>query len=131
MPIEKHNIEILYPELSYTLTGLCFRVQDKLGRFAKEKQYSDLLETELHEHAIPYTREFTVQNTGNRVDFIIDDKVVVEVKAKPFITKDEYYQTKRYLEILNLRLGLLINFQSKYIKPQRVLRAIKSFESHS
>lgn len=128
MPIEKNNIEILYPELSYTLTGLCFRVQDKLGRFAKEKQYSDLLETELLEHAIPYAREFTVQNTGNRVDFIIDDKIVVEVKAKPFTTKDEYYQTRRYLEILDLRLGLLINFQSKYLKPQRVLRAIKSFE---
>lgn len=77
MPIEKNNIEILYPELSYTLTGLCFRVQDKLGRFAKEKQYSDLLETELREHAIRYIREFTVQNTGNRVDFIIDDKIVV------------------------------------------------------
>ncbi len=131
MPIQKTDIEILYPELSYIITGLCFRVQDKLGRFAKEKQFSDMLEVELKGTNIPFVREFTVEGTSNRVDFIIDSKILIEVKAKPFVSKEEYYQTKRYLDILDLRLGLLINFQSKYIKPQRIIRSTNTFVSSS
>jgi len=36
--------KVIYPELSYKLTGVCFKVQDELGRFAKEKQYCERLE---------------------------------------------------------------------------------------
>ena len=37
-------IQILFPKLSYRITGLCFKVQNKLGRFCREKQYADFLE---------------------------------------------------------------------------------------
>lgn len=119
--IAKPGVEILYAELSYKITGLCFQVQKDLGRFAKEKQYCDRLEIRFREESINYKREFTIIGTGNRVDFIVEDGVVLEIKAVPFISKDEYYQTQRYLKILDLKLGLLINFQSKYLKPQRVI----------
>ncbi len=120
--ITKPGIKILYPELSYTITGLCFEVQNTLGRFAREKQYCDALESKLKDKGINYVREYTVINTGNRLDFIVDGTIILEIKALPFIGKDEYYQTKRYLDILNLELALLINFRDKYLKPQRVLR---------
>lgn len=119
--IVKPDVEILYPELSYKITGLCFQVQEELGRFAKEKQFCDRLELKFKENGISYRREAVLVGTGNRVDFIADDKILLEIKAKPFIAKEEYYQTQRYLKILNLRLGLLINFQSKFLKPQRVI----------
>ena len=115
------RVEILYPELSYQITGLCFKVQAELGRFAKEKQYCDRLELKLAEGNYRYVREFVISGTGNRVDFIVDDIILLEIKAIPFVGKDEYYQVQRYLQVLNLKLGMLINFQSKFLKPQRVI----------
>ena len=119
--IHKPELKILYPELSYQITGICFEVQNRLGRFAREKQYCDLLE-ELFEHSsISFKREFTINGTGNRIDFLIADVIIVEVKVIPFILKREFDQARRYLDITNLELALLVNFREKYLKPQRVL----------
>lgn len=124
--ILKTNVEILFPELSYEISGVCFSVQNKLGRFCREKQYADEFERLLIEKGLSYKREFPVkvngQNSGNIVDFIIEEKIIVELKAKRFLTKDDYYQTKRYLASLNLNLGLIVNFRDSYIKPKRILR---------
>ncbi|MFA5990782.1 MAG: GxxExxY protein [Candidatus Doudnabacteria bacterium] len=113
--------DILYPELSYKVTGLCLEVKKELGRFAKEKQYSDRLEQKFKDNVIKYSREFSVEGTGNRVDFIVEDIILLEIKARPFINKEDYFQTQRYLKILNLKLGLLINFQNIYLKAQRII----------
>lgn len=113
--------DILYPELSYKITGLCLEVKKELGRFAKEKQFCDRLEVKLKENGIAYHREFTVSGTGNRADFIIEDLILLEIKTKPFINKEDYFQVQRYLKILNLKLGMIINFQSIYLKPQRII----------
>lgn len=119
--IHKPELKILYPELSYQITGICFEVQNKLGRFAREKQYCDLLEELFKYNSLSYKREFTVQGTGNRVDFLVADVIIVEVKVIPFILRGEFDQARRYLDITNLELALLVNFREKYLKPQRVL----------
>lgn len=49
--------DIVNPELSYKLTGLCLKVQNKLGRFGTEKQYTDALESLLKENGFIYKRE--------------------------------------------------------------------------
>lgn len=116
--------KLLYPELSYELTGIAFYVQNKLGRFAKEKQYGNLYESKLLENKIPYNREYTVSETGNRVDFIIKDLILLEFKAVPFLKSEDFAQVQRYLTILDLELGLLINFSQKILKPQRVLKLL-------
>lgn len=113
--------DIIYPELSYKITGICLEVKKELGRFGREKQFCDRLEQKFIENQMRYAREFTVSGTGNRVDFIVEDLILLEIKAKPFIEKQDYFQTQRYLKILNLKLGLIINFQSVYLKPQRVI----------
>lgn len=113
--------DILYPELSYKITGLCLQVKKELGRFAKEKQYCDSLEEKLKENKIKHTREFTIKGTGNRIDFIIDDCILLEIKARPYVTKEDYFQTQRYLHVLKLKLGMIVNFQAVYVKPYRVI----------
>ena len=113
--------DILYPDLSYKITGLCLEVKKELGRFAKEKQFCDRLEQKFIENEMGYAREFVAVGTGNRVDFIVEDLVLLEIKTKPFIDKKDYFQIQRYLKILNLKLGLIVNFQSIYLKPQRVI----------
>lgn len=113
--------KLLLPELSYKITGLCFKVHSKLGRFCREKQYADELENIFRENDISHKREIEINKQGNRFDFLIENKIVLEVKAKNYITKEDYFQTQRYLQMNNLELGLIVNFRNSYLKPKRVL----------
>lgn len=121
--------EILYRELSYVLTGLFFRIHKELGRFCREKQYSDRFEQLLIENKFDYKREFEIcrlqheSPDGNRVDFLIDSKIIVDFKAKNYITKEDYYQMQRYLRGANLELGMIVNFRQSHLKPKRVLNS--------
>ena len=120
--------DILFPELSYKITGCLFSVHNTLGRYCKEKQYGDALESLFKKENLSYVREkslslplVTNQRT-NLADFIVEDKILIEIKAKPIILKEDYYQIQRYLQAGNYRLGLVINFRSKYLRPIRVIR---------
>ncbi len=126
-------IRILFPQLSYELTGLCFKIQNKMGRFCREKQYADALEVLLKEKKIPFEREISLNDgeiQGNIADFLINDKVILDLKAKKFITKEDYNQMQRYLQGKNLELGLIVNFRSTYLKPKRILNT-KIYSDHS
>ena len=65
--------KLIYPELSYKIVGILYQVHNQLGRFAREKQYCDLIEKLLIDLKIPYIREYVFSDSGNRVDFIIDE----------------------------------------------------------
>jgi GxxExxY protein len=110
----KKNVEIFYPELSYILNGIFFETHSELGRYSKEKQYADILEDKFKLKGLLYKRECRIYKnekfTGNITDFIINDCIVVEIKAKKFITKEDFYQLKKYLISTNKKLGLLVNF---------------------
>lgn len=113
-------------DLAYKITGICYKVHNELSRFCREKQYSDKLEEKLKENSINYKREFEINNLtdspeGNRADFIIENKIIIDLKAKKFITKEDYYQMMRYLIASNLQLGLIINFRNPFLKPKRVI----------
>lgn len=113
---------LIYPELSYFLNGICFDAHNTLGRFAREKQYADFIERELTKAKIPYQREFSRKGSGNILDFAVDGKIVIELKAREFVGREDYYQLQRYLQSSGLRLGLLVNFRNRYLKPIRVVR---------
>ncbi|MBI5912971.1 GxxExxY protein [Candidatus Azambacteria bacterium] len=118
---EKKN-KIICPELSYLLTGICFDVHNTKGRFLREKQYGDEIELRLKEAGLPYIREASIEKTGNIIDFIIDEKIILEIKAKRLLEKGDFYQTQRYLQITNFKLGLLVNFRNRYLKPVRIIK---------
>jgi GxxExxY protein len=117
--------KIVYPELSYKITGILFKIHSELGRFCREKQYQEVFEVKLKKFEIPYEREKELsisENVAtNRVDFCIENKVLIDFKAKRFITKDDYYQMQRYLKVAKMRLGLIVNFRDRYLKPKRIL----------
>ncbi len=117
------NKKLIHSELSYVLNGIFFKIHNKLGRFAREKQYSDVLEEEFKSQNINHKREIDLNSSGNRFDFLIENKIVVEVKAKPFVTKSDYYQVNRYLESSGIELGLIVNFRHRYLKPKRIVNA--------
>jgi GxxExxY protein len=121
---------LIYPDLSYTINGVLFKIHNQLGRFRTEKDYGDAIETELRNKKIIYEREkrlpasFTGEKEGrHRIDFLIENKIILEIKTKRFLTREDYYQTRRYLSVLRIKLGLLVNFQSKYLKIKRIINS--------
>lgn len=122
--------KVIYPKTSYILNGIFFDVHNELGGHCREKQYCDAIEELLKLKRIEYRRELSIENdnnliknNSNRVDFLIENKIIVEVKAKRMIGREEYRQTQRYLRALNLKLGIIVNFQQKYLSPRRVLNS--------
>lgn len=121
---------IIYPDLSYKINGILFKIHNELGKYCNEKQYCDLIEEYLKELKIDYEREkilpvsFKGESKGrNKIDFLIENKIILEIKAKRFTSKEDYYQTRRYLSALNKKMCLLVNFHSEYIKPKRIINS--------
>lgn len=128
--MEKTRKQILYPELSYKICGLCFKIHNELGRFCNERQYADALDNLLKLEKINYQRETPLPQSfegeserRNIPDFIIENIIIVDLRAKRVITKDDYYQMRRYLSAFKKDLGLIVNFREYYLKPKRVLNA--------
>lgn len=122
--------DLIYKDLSYEITGVLFETHNELGRFCNEKQCGDLIEKKLIERKIKYEREKILpisfdgeKDNRNRVDFIIENKIVLELKCKRFIEKSDFYQVKRYLTAIDFKLGLIVNFRDKYLKPKRILNS--------
>lgn len=116
------NPELLYPELSYKITGACFETHNELGRFAREKQYGGLLEIKMMGIGLTFTREQRVGDSGNILDFVIEGLVALELKAKGSVVSEDYRQVQNYLQASQLKLGLLVNFRDKYLKPIRIVK---------
>lgn len=120
--------KLIYEELTYKLNGVLFKVAKERGIYCNENQYCDAIEKMLQEYGLKYEREkrlpiaFDGERAGrNRIDFLIENKIILEVKAKPFITKEDYYQTMRYLKAFNKKLALLVNMRRHNIIPKRIL----------
>jgi GxxExxY protein len=121
---------VIYPELSYKITGVLFIVHNELGRYCNEKQYADRVEFYLKKFKIRYEREKVLpksfeneMNGRNKVDFLIENKIILEIKAKRLLEREDYYQVKRYLIALNKKLGIAVNFRDKYLRPKRILNS--------
>ncbi|MBU0569682.1 GxxExxY protein [Patescibacteria group bacterium] len=117
--------ELLYPKLSYLIIGICFDAHNELGRFAREKQYGSFIQKKLKDENIRFERELAISDSGNIMDFLIEQKVVLELKVKDMITKNDYFQLQRYLQSSGIKLGILVNFRNKYLRPKRILKTNK------
>jgi len=122
--------EIIYRELCYKLYGIFYEIQNNVGSVYNEKQYQDILEERLKLAKISYEREkelfFNFGNdkiSGNRADFVIDNKIVIDVKSKKYITREDFRQMLRYLKTGEYKLGLIVNFRGKKVIIKRVLNS--------
>jgi len=122
------NDGLVYPELSYQIMGILYKIHNELGAHLQEKYYQRAIEEELTMQKIPFEREKMIpltyiNKTIGRyfVDFIIDSKIALEIKSIDFFTKKEWKQVTAYLKTANLRLGILANFSQEKIIYKRVL----------
>ncbi len=123
-------MSLLYPEESYKITGALYAVHRELGPGLLEKIYQEALEKELRLQGIPYEREksFDVYYKGERLenkyiaDYVCYNKIVVELKAVDNLLPIHTAQVINYLAITGYKLGLLVNFNTRVIKPERIVR---------
>ena len=115
-----------YGEITEKVIGAAFRVHGTLVNGFQEVIYQRALELELKVMGLDYAREFEMpifymdQQIGTRrVDFLVEGKISVELKAITKLEDVHIAQAINYLEAYNLEIGLLINFGSKRVEFHR------------
>ncbi len=116
----------LYKELSYAIIGAAMEVHRILGPGFLESVYEEALAHEFDLQDITYQRQtkLTVRykeiTVGEyRADFLVDEKIVVELKATKSLTKIDEAQLLNYLKGTGFRIGLLVNFGSPSLEHKR------------
>ena len=120
--------KLIYADLTYKVRGCIFNVYNTLGHGHKEQVYQKALEKELTSQEVPFKREVNLpviykdEKVGNyRPDFVIDDKVIIEIKAVEFMPKSYEQQLTHYLKSTNYELGLLVNFGTPKLQIKRLV----------
>jgi GxxExxY protein len=113
---------IIYKELSYSIVGAVIEVHRHLGPGQLESNYERALAKELAMRAIPFRRQVAVASVYKGdvvgtfvVDMIVNDQIVLELKAVERLHPSHTAQVVSYLRATELRLGLLINFNEAVV----------------
>lgn len=119
--------ELKYKEITEKIIGAAMKVHAALGNGFQEVIYQRALEIELKEISVSFEREFDmpvfykIQQIGERrVDFLVEGKISVELKAIINLEPVHFAQARNYLEAYNLEIGLLINFGSISLQFKRL-----------
>jgi GxxExxY protein len=118
--------EYKHSDITAVVIGCAMKVHSTLGRGFPEYIYQRALAIELSKINMPHKREqewnvyYDGQNIGKRrVDFVIMDRVLVDLKAISNFEPSDYNQILNYLEAFNMEIGLLINFGKKSLEFKR------------
>jgi len=119
--------EFKYSELTGKIIGCAMEVHNSLGNGFQEVTYQRALEHEMELQKIGFEREFEMdvlykqKHIGTRrVDFLIENKICVELKALIILEPVHLAQAINYLEAYNLEVGLLINFGNSKLEFHRL-----------
>jgi GxxExxY protein len=122
------NDKYKHSELTSQIIGCAMEVHNFLGNGFQEVIYQRALEIELTINGISFKREFEMpifykgeQIGTRRVDFLVNNEVMVEIKAVISLEDVHLAQAINYLEAYKLEVGLLINFGSRSLTFKRVM----------
>jgi GxxExxY protein len=124
----KQTGEIIYKEESYNIIGACIEVHKTLGCGFLEPVYQRALEEEFKLQKIPFVREKAFDvfykdinlNKTYVTDFVYYDKIILELKALPELTKEHHSQVINYLKLTDMKLGIIANFGKSSFEQQRI-----------
>lgn len=123
-------------KISYDIRGCAFKVHKALGQGLFESVYEMALSFELrqlgydvkNQNLIPVVYENIVMDKGFRCDILVNDLVIIEVKSVENLTNLYYKQLLSYIKLSNIKLGLLINFNTTYLKEKEsIVRMINEY----
>jgi GxxExxY protein len=122
--------KIIQKELSYKIMGILFSVQNQLGNRYQEKYYQRAVEEGLEEEKLKFKRELCVDLKYNDkvigkyfLDFLIEDRVILEIKAVDCLKPKDFKQVLAYLTANNIELGILANFRTEKLSFKRILNS--------
>lgn len=121
--------EILFKELSYAVVGAAMEVHRILGPGFLEAVYEAALAHELNLRDIPFEtqKRLPVHYKGQQVgeyiaDLVVDDQVVLEIKAVSKLIPAHEAQAHNYLAATGLRLAILLNFGAASLQQKRIVK---------
>lgn len=122
-------VELLYKELTFAVIGAAMEVHKILGPGFLETVYQGALEKELSPRMIPFDHKVKLPVTYKdavvgiyEADLVIDNKLVVEIKAVSKLNTSHQAQAIHYLTATGLRLALLLNFGAGSLEHRRVIK---------
>jgi GxxExxY protein len=118
---------MIYEEITHKIIGCAMKVHSILRNGFQEVIYQRALAIEMEKQGLRFAREMemTIYYEGfdigtRRVDFFVEDKIMVELKAIIDLNDSNLNQCRNYLEAYNLPVGLLINFGSISLQYKRI-----------
>ena len=116
-------------EETFKIIGVCMEVHRNLGPGLLEVVYKDALEIEFIANNLPFEREkeFSIEYKGVILphkfyaDFIVNEDIVLEVKAVKEFSGEHTAQVLNYMKLSNSEIGLLVNFQNKSLQHKRLV----------
>ena len=116
-----------YGDITHKIIGCAMKVHSTLGNGFQEVIYQRALAIEMGKHSLAFQREMEMEifyegeHIGKRrVDFFVEDLIMVELKALIQLEEVHLAQAMNYCQAYNLPIGLLINFGSKSLQYKRV-----------
>jgi len=114
-------------DLTYKIIGCSMKVHSTLGNGFQEVIYQRALAIEMEKQGLSFLREMemsifyeSIHIGTRRVDFFVEDKIMVELKALIQLEEVHLAQAMNYCQAYNLPIGLLINFGAKRLDYKRV-----------
>ena len=124
--------EYKYSDITSKIIGCAMEVHKILGNGFQEVVYQRSLAIEMRKRGLNFVRELNMpvfyddHEVGiRRVDFLVEDKILVELKALSELNNTNIAQCLNYLEAFNLEIGLLINFGSTSLQFKRLINENK------
>ena len=122
--MEKHNFEAL----SKKIIGAAIKVHKELGPGFLENIYEEALKVELERQGISFQsqKEVEIQYGGvpvglHRLDLLVENKIIVELKAVKELSDIHFAQLRSYLKATGLKVGLLLNFAQPTLEIKRIV----------
>ncbi len=121
--------ELIYKEESYEIVGKCMEVHNNLGPGFLEIVYKDALEYEFKKAGIPYEREKKYEVNYKDIilphkfyaDFVVYDKIILEVKGVSAIAEEFIAQSINYLKVSGNKLAMIVNFGELKLNYKRLV----------
>jgi len=125
---ESYKGKVIYPELSYKIVGILFEVWREIGFSHKEKYIQQAVASAFKKNNISFEREvradlkFKDDKIGVYfLDFLIENKIILEIKRKNYFSKHDIEQVYTYLRTTGLKLGIIAHFTRKGVEFKRIL----------
>ena len=122
-------MNVIYKEESYGIIGICMEIHNYLGHGFSEIVYKDALQIEFRKAGIFYEREKEYEVVYKGIilphkfyaDFVISEKIILEIKGKSQIAEADLEQSINYLKVSENKLAIIVNFGETKLNYKRIV----------